>query len=72
MDSSSHIIIRYKGVLHKFKKVPQESNENAINRGWYILKELPEHMNLYEKQCRSHIWFNTKYLNIKYRDDNNE
>lgn len=68
MDTS-YVIIRYSGKLHKFRKAPQESEEWATLRAWYIVKELPESMSLLEKESHSHMWLNTKYFAMIYRYD---
>ena len=66
MDTS-FVVIRYNGKLHKIRKVPQENEEYATLRAWYIVKELPESMSLIEKESRSHIWINTKYFGMNYK-----
>jgi len=68
MDTS-YVVIRYNGKLHKFRKAPQENEELATLRAWYIVKELPESMSIVEKESRSHIWLNTKYFAMIYRYD---
>lgn len=65
--NTSFVVIRYNGKLHKIRKVPQENEEYATLRAWYIVKELPESMPLIEKESRSHIWMNTKYFAMNYK-----
>ena len=67
--SNSYIAIRNNGYMHKFRKSPQESDESATLRAWYIIKELPENMSQLEKECRSHMWLNVKYFGMIYRYD---
>lgn len=64
-----YVLIRYNGKLHKIRKAPQENEEYATLRAWYIVKELPEELPLLEKECKSHIWINTKYFGMIYRYD---
>lgn len=61
------VMIRYGGYNHKFRKAPQESDERAFDRAWFIVKQLPAEMPLIEKESRSHIWANVKYFAMKYR-----
>jgi len=65
---TEYVVIRYNGYMHKFRKAPQESDENATLRGWYILNELSkEDIPIKEKESKSHIWLNTKYFGMIYR-----
>jgi len=66
-ESIEYISIRYGGYMHKFRKAPQESDEWATLRAWYIVKELPKSMPLIEKECKSHMWINIKYFGMIYR-----
>ena len=70
MDTpSQYVIIRYNGKIYKVRKSPQENNENATVRAWYIVKELPVTLSFTERECKSHIWLNTKYFGMNYRYD---
>jgi len=67
-----YVVIRYNGYMHKFRKAPQESDENATLRAWYILNELSkEEITIREKESKSHIWLNTKYFGMIYRYGSN-
>mgnify|MGYP003336999588 CR=1 FL=1 len=64
---NEHIIIKYNGHLYKFRKAPQETNDKAYDRGWYIIKELNDlNLTYIEKESLSHIWANNKYYNMHY------
>jgi hypothetical protein len=69
MEDTSHVIIRYLGKIYKIRKSPQESDEKATDRAWYIAKmqhSTLDEMSTFEKETLSHVWANEKYYNMTY------
>lgn len=64
-----YVTIRYLGNIYKIRKSPQENNEQAYDRAWYIATNPDPEIkdkDLFEKECLSHIYVNNKYYNMKY------
>jgi len=73
-----YVTIKYGNNIYKIRKSPQENDEEAYDRAWYIAnmtnkeqeekqkEEKTQELNLLEKECLSHIYVNEKYYNIKY------
>ena len=61
-----YVIIRTMGKLYKVRKAPQETDEKATDRAWYISKMTDNTLSSFEKESLSHIWANTKYYNMVY------
>jgi hypothetical protein len=69
--ATAYAVVKYGGCIHKVRKNPQEISEKATDRAWYIVKQLPDLMSNEEKECRSQMWANVKYFDMKYRDEIN-
>lgn len=59
-------IVRYNGAIVKTRKYFAESDEQAMDRAWYIAKQLPADMSVKEKESRARMWANEKYLGMTY------
>ena len=65
------VTVKYNNKIYKIRKSPQENDEEAYDRAWYIATmqnrdQSQEKVDLLEKECLSHIYVNQKYYNIKY------
>lgn len=70
MEDTSHVIVRYCGKIYKVRKSPQESEEKATDRAWYIAKMNDStlcELSTFEKEALSHIWANEKYHGMTYQ-----
>jgi hypothetical protein len=68
---NQYVTVKYNNKIYKIRKSPQENDEEAYDRAWYIATmqnrdQSQEKVDLLEKECLSHIYVNQKYYNIKY------
>lgn len=64
MTTTEYVTIRHNGKIYKIRKSPYETDEKALDRGWYIINNYNE-LSI-EKETLSHIWANQKYFNMNY------
>lgn len=60
--------VRYEGRLVMVKKQPFESEEHAKDRAWHVTTAM-HCANVKERECRSRMWANEKYYQMKYQSD---
>lgn len=63
-------MIRYNGKVWRVQKQPFESDEQAKDRVWYVVKNMHEETdnaaNMRKWECLSRMWSNEKYYAMKY------
>lgn len=67
VDTESFVIIRSHGNIFRIKKEPFETEEQAGNRAWYIVKRVVEDKEPYDNAyIKSLSWVYRKYLGVSY------
>jgi hypothetical protein len=62
-------MIRCNGYLWKVHRIPQETEEMAQDRAWYIARNMKPNAPRTEKEALSRQWANEKYYQMKYSGD---
>ena len=65
---STYAILKYGGKMYRVEKQPFESNEQVMDRAWYIAKKMETEKTLtYESACSESLkWLYSKYLKVAY------
>ena len=61
----SYAIVKHKGKIYRILKQPFETNEQAMDRAWYIATHAEETVSLLDLEQRSLQWMYEKYLGCK-------
>jgi hypothetical protein len=62
-------MIRHNGYIWKVQRIPQESEEMAQDRAWYMARTMKPSTPRAEKEALSRQWANEKYYQMKYSGD---
>jgi hypothetical protein len=62
------VVLRHRGRIYRVEKLPFESQEQAMDRTWYIATRLATDAEAkYESVCFDSLkWVYTKYLQVSY------
>lgn len=65
---SAFVVLKHRGRIYRVEKLPMESQEQAMDRAWYIATRLATDAEAkYEDVCfDSFKWVYTKYLQVSY------
>jgi hypothetical protein len=64
---SEYAILKYRGHIYRVQKQPFESQEQVMDRAWYIAKNINSEKSNYEQvYFQSLEWVYEKYLKVKY------
>jgi|Laugrespbdmm15sn_2_1035079.scaffolds.fasta_scaffold19250_2 hypothetical protein len=64
---NQYAVLRYHGTIYRVKKLPYETQEQVMDRLWYIIKQMNSENLTYEKAYNSSLqWVYNKYLKVKY------
>ena len=61
--------IKYNGKIYRIEKLPYETNEQVMDRGWYIINKLnsnQEQLDYDTIYADSLKWIHEKYIKVKY------
>lgn len=60
--------IKYNGKIYRIKKLPYETNEQVMDRGWYIINKInnDNSLNYDNVYAESLKWIHEKYIKVKY------
>lgn len=62
-----HAVLRYRGKMYRIEKLPYETQEQVMDRLWYIIKHMDtDHLTYEDAYHRSLQWVYEKYLKVKY------
>ena len=62
--------VRNKGLIWRVFRQPQETEEEAKDRAWYVSNNLPADMPIEEREALSRQWANEKFYTMKYQENN--
>jgi hypothetical protein len=65
------VVLKHRGRIYRVEKLPFESQEQAMDRAWYIATRLATDAKAeanYENVCFDSLkWVYTKYLHVSYK-----
>lgn len=63
--TTMYAIVKYQGKIFRISRQPFETNEQVLDRAWYIATNYQEHVPYSQLENRSLQWMYEKYLGCK-------
>lgn len=60
------VVVRHKGRLYRVPRIPFESDEQAMDRAWYIALHCEDPNKLLQVESEAGRWIYEKYYGMKY------
>jgi hypothetical protein len=63
---TEYTVLKHEGKIYRIPKLPFETQEQSMDRVWYIVKHLEDPSDMKRILDQSFQWVYEKYLKVKY------